>query len=65
MTVRIQITKPTYMKLNGQDQIVLPGSVVDVAAAGNWSTENTKVLNEAAGALRNNQPTGVRNCTSR
>lgn len=60
MTDRIQITKPTFMEMNGQWSIVLPGSVVDVPAATKYSADNSILLTETAGPLINNKPTGVR-----
>lgn len=65
MAARIQLTTTVYMDLDGQPQIVLPGSVVDVADASRFSATAT-VLAEIAGALGpRNSPSSVRNVSKR
>lgn len=63
MVDRITVNVPTYMNLDGQWQIVLPGSVIDVPTAGAFSpSTHTRVRNETAGSLASHGgPTPVRN----
>jgi hypothetical protein len=65
MTDRIQLTRPVYMPLQGQWQIVDIGSVIDVASAGKFSSAHITVLAETAGPLVNSQHTPVRNIRTR
>lgn len=61
MVDRIQITVPTYMHLDGQPQIVLPGTVIDVPTASAFRGSSIPVA-ETAGALASHgKPTPVRN----
>ena len=63
MTDRITILTPTYMKADGQWQIVYPGSVLDVPSASAFAgaaSVNSPI--EAAGTLASHGgPTPVRN----
>ena len=63
MTDRITITIPTYMQADGQWQIVYPGSVLDVPAAGKFgAVSSTLSPAEPAGTLASHGgPTPVRN----
>ena len=61
MTDRIQLKDHVYMPLQGQWQIVLTGSVIDVPTAGAFSSAHYTKLSEAAGTLVNNTHTPVRN----
>ena len=63
MTDRITITTPTYMKADGQWQIVYPGSVLDVPTAGAFSSVATiNAASDPAGSLApHGGPTPVRN----
>jgi hypothetical protein len=68
MVDRIQITKECYMELDGQGQIVLPGSIVDVPSADAFSGATIQRLSpaEAAGVLASHgKPTRVRNIRTR
>lgn len=47
-TNRVQINKPTYMEVDGQWQIVLPGSVIDLPATVNVSPVCTTPVIAAA-----------------
>lgn len=63
MVKRIQLLKDVYMPLDGQPQIVLSGSVLDVADTFpvHSTTANTLSPGEPAGALKSHgQPTPVR-----
>jgi hypothetical protein len=65
MADRIVINVPTYMVLDGQWQIVYPGSVVDVPSAASFTAVST-VIADAAGTLRSHgKPTPVRNVRTR
>lgn len=62
MVDRITITTPTHMPLDGQWQVVLPGSVIDVPDAGAYSTKNTVPVRGGGGTLASHgKPTPVRN----
>ena len=63
MTDRITIITPTYMKADGQWQIVYPGSVLDVPSAAAFAgAATTNSPAEAAGTLApHGGPTPVRN----
>jgi len=69
MVDRIQINVPTYMQLDGQWQIVLPGTVCDVPSAASFTggtAAPATVVNETAGALASHgKPTPVRNVRTR
>ncbi len=66
MADRIQLNVTHYMPLDGQDQIVLPGSVVDVPSAGIYPVASATKLAETAGSLGpRNTPSSVRNVTKR
>lgn len=64
---RIQINVPTYMPLDGQWQIVLPGSVVDLPAGLTISPSCTvETFSESPGTLAaHGKPTPVRNIRTR
>lgn len=60
MPDRIQITSPTYMRVDGQWDIVLGGSVIDVPSADNF--KNHTKLTETPGAIPSGHgATSVRN----
>lgn len=66
MAARIQLNTVHYMPLDGQPQIVLPGSVVDVADPGIFANTATVLATETAGALGpRNTPSSVRNVSKR
>ena len=66
MAARIQLTTTVYMDLDGQPQLVLPGSIVDVADATKFSATATLLTNETAGALGpRNSPSSVRSVSKR
>lgn len=65
---RYQITKPTYMPLDGQWQIVYPGTVFDAPDSDNYHTTNATKLSpsEPAATLGSHgKPTAVRNVRTR
>ena len=65
MAARIQLTTTVVMNLDGQPQVVLPASVIDVADASIFAKTAT-VLAETAGTLGpNNSPASVRNVGKR
>ena len=65
-TSRIQINVPTYMSVDGQWQIVLPGSVIDLNAKTNISTSCCVPLAESPGTLApHGGSTSVRNLRTR
>ncbi len=65
-TARVQINTPTYMEIDGQWQIVYPGSVVDLPAGVKISASATAPLVEAPGTLAlNGKATSVRNLRTR
>jgi len=64
MVDRIQITKPTYMNLDGQWQIVEAG-VIDVPSGGSYRG-SAVILQETPGALApHGKATPVRNIVTR
>ncbi len=66
MAARIQLTTTCHMDLDGQPQIVLPASVIDVTDATKFMGVATVLANETAGPLGpRNSPVSVRNVTKR
>ena len=64
MVDRIQLSVPTYMIIDGQWAIALPGSVFDVPSAASFSSKTAAILSptEAAGTLASHgKATPVRN----
>lgn len=55
---RIQLTQDIYMPLNGQWQIVLSGSVIDIPATLNIAPSHATILAETPAAVT--KPTSVR-----
>lgn len=49
MTQRVKLTTDVHMNLDGQPQIVLSGSVIDVPSTVNLSSAHIQVLTEQAG----------------
>lgn len=66
-TARVQINRPTYMKVDGQWQIVYPGSVVDCDATTNITGDSKlATFSEAPGTLPiHGQSASVRNLRTR
>lgn len=66
-TSRVTINVPTYMPLDGQWQIVYPGSVVDLPVGVSiHSSAGTPVTGEAAGTLgAHGKATSVRTVRTR
>jgi len=59
---RVQISVPHFMQLDGQWQVVMPGSVVDMPTAGPVAPTTATVLAETPGNLApHGKPTPVRN----
>lgn len=59
---RIQLTQSVYMPLDGQWQVVLPGTVIDLPANVTISPAHAVVLAEAPGQLgAHGKHTSVRN----
>lgn len=61
MVDRITLTKTTYMEVDGQPQIVLSGSVIDVPSS--TAFEKTAVVEKNTGTLnlpKQNRPHAVR-----
>ncbi len=66
MTDRIRLEVTHYIMLDGQPQLVLPASVIDVPSAGIYPAASATKLAETAGSLGpNNSPVSVRNVTKR
>ena len=64
MVDRIRLEVPIYMPIDGQWDIVLPGTVLDVASATAFATGHVTILSpsEPAGTLASHgKPTPVRN----
>jgi hypothetical protein len=62
MTDRIQITRTCHFSLDGQPQVVLPGTVCDVADASLFRGVCVVLSpGESAGPLLNGKPTTIRN----
>jgi hypothetical protein len=59
MPDRITITVPTYMELDGQGQIVLPGSIIDVAAAQSFAAVSTLTTAGGGTLASHGKPTPV------
>lgn len=66
-TKRVQINAPTYMPVDGQWQIVYPGSVVDLPAGMNLTGNSiVPTFSEAVGTLGDHgKATPVRNFRAR
>jgi len=64
MADRIQINVPTYMPVEGQWQIIYPGSVIDVPSAVTYRGPTT-ILSPTETAAPVTIPTPVRNVRKR
>ena len=64
MADRIQLTAVHYMDLDGQGQIVLPGSVIDVLTIAAFPSA-IKIAETAGSLGPRNSPSSVRNVTKR
>lgn len=61
MPDRITLTSDTYMQLDGQWQVVLRGSVIDVPSHAPFQAVATKETEGASPLASHGKPTGVRN----
>lgn len=62
MTQRIQVNKVCHMVLDGQPQLVYPGTVLDLPTGQEVKpTDGHIILTEATSPIVNGKPTTVRN----
>lgn len=66
MVDRITLKQECYMQLDGQWQIVLPGSVIDVASASAFHDSHKQTVQTNTGTLASHgKPTPVSNIRTR